>query len=195
MELLIGGFAIRKTYLQCILAREALVTVCARERLHGQVNSLMTLQIMIPVEALGALITLERSVGGWTRHTMVGCWVRSIEMLRVGDVSTIESRQNARLHSSHHRHGTIRAVDIGHDRARHCGERIRRPRLAREAQWRLAAGTLERHARSGVNSKAAVASDGIGARVDGRISGLMAGRGVERMHFLIIWVIRRQRCS
>jgi hypothetical protein len=31
-------------------------------------------------------------------------------------MSTIETRQDPRLHSSHHRHGTVRAVDVGHDR-------------------------------------------------------------------------------
>jgi hypothetical protein len=186
--------AFRRTYLQCVLAREALVTVGARERLHGQVNPLVALQVMIPVEALGALITLEWSIGSWTRHTMVGYRVSSVEMLGVGDVSTIETRQNARLHSAHHRHGTIRAVDVGHDGTRHCGERIRRPMLAREAQRRLAARTLKRHARARVNSKTSVASNRIGAGVDGRESGLMARRGVERMHLLVIGVIRWQRC-
>jgi hypothetical protein len=104
--------------------------------------------------------------------------VGPVEMLRVGDMPTIETRQNARLHTSHHRHGTIRTVDVGHDGARHRGEGIRRPGLAREGQRRLATGTLERHARAGVDSKASVATQGIGTCVDGRKSGLMARGGV-----------------
>lgn len=155
----------------------------------------MTLQVMVTIEALGALVALERPIGCWARHTMVGRRMGPVEMLRVGNMPTIETRQDTRLHTSHHRHGTIRAVDIGHDGARHRGEGIRRPGLAREGQRRLATGTLERHARAGVDSKASVAAKGIVACVDGRESGLMARGGVQGMHFLIIRVIRWQRCG
>ena len=103
----------------------------ARERLDGQVNPLMTLQVMVAVEALGALVAFERSVGGGPRKAGMGHWVRSIQMLRAGDMSTVETGKDARLHASHHRHGTIRAVDIGHDGPGHGGEGVRRPGLAR----------------------------------------------------------------
>jgi len=52
----------QSTYLECVFSREALVTMCAGEGLNCQMNSLMTLEIMIPVEALWALVALERSV-------------------------------------------------------------------------------------------------------------------------------------
>ena len=97
--------------------------MCTREGLHSQMNPLMTLEVMVAIEALGALITFEWSIGGWTGK-MVRCGVRAVEMLGVGDMSTIETRQDPRLHSSHHRHGTVRAVYVGHDRTGHGGERI-----------------------------------------------------------------------
>lgn len=50
----------------------------ARERLDGQVNPLMTLQVMIAVEALGALVAFERSVCSGPRKAGVGHWVRSV---------------------------------------------------------------------------------------------------------------------
>lgn len=54
----VGGNA----HLQRILPREALLAVPARERLHRQMDPLMSLQIMIPVEALRTLIALERPI-------------------------------------------------------------------------------------------------------------------------------------
>jgi hypothetical protein len=58
-------------------------------------NPLMTLQVMVAIEALWALITLERSVGCRARKAMMGGRMGPVEMLRVGDVSTIETRQNS----------------------------------------------------------------------------------------------------
>lgn len=158
-------------------------------------NSLMTLQVMVAVETLWALVALKWSVGCWARKARVGCCVRSVQMLCTGDVPAVETRQDARLHSSHHRHGTIGAVDVGHDGARHGWEGIRRPRLAMDCQRRLCAGTLERHARARVDSKTAMAAKRIGSGVNGRKAGLVAGSAVERMHFLVIWVIGWQRCG
>jgi len=48
-------------YLQGILSRETLVTTGTRERLHSQMNPLVTLQIVVPIETLRTLITLEWS--------------------------------------------------------------------------------------------------------------------------------------
>lgn len=116
-------------------------------------------------------------------------------MLRAGDMSTVETGKDARLHASHHRHGTIRAVDVGHDGPGHGGEGVRRPGLAREGQGRLSAGTLEWHPRARVNSEAAMPAKGTGSGVNWSKAGLVAGRAVERVHFLIIWVIGWQRCG
>ena len=67
----------RITYLESILAREALVTVRARERLNGQMDTFMALEVVIAVETLGALVAFERSVRrrGW--HAMRG-WMAPI---------------------------------------------------------------------------------------------------------------------
>ena len=60
-----GGFSFL-THLQGIFPREALITVVAWERLPREMDPLMALQVVIPVEALRALIALERSFnGGW----------------------------------------------------------------------------------------------------------------------------------
>lgn len=48
--------------LQRILPRKALITVAAGEWLHRQMNPLMSLQVMIAVEALGALIAFEWTI-------------------------------------------------------------------------------------------------------------------------------------
>lgn len=49
-------------YLQSILPREAFATECARKGLDSQVNSLMSLQIMVTTERLDTLVALERSL-------------------------------------------------------------------------------------------------------------------------------------
>lgn len=48
--------------LESILAREAFIAVTARERLDSQVDTLVALQIVISIEALWALIALERAI-------------------------------------------------------------------------------------------------------------------------------------
>lgn len=53
-------------YLESVFPRERLVAVVAREWLHGEVNPFVTRQIVVAIEALRALVTLERSiVSGW----------------------------------------------------------------------------------------------------------------------------------
>ena len=47
------------TDLEGIFSRETLITMGAGERLHSQMDPLVSFQVVIPVEALGALITLE----------------------------------------------------------------------------------------------------------------------------------------
>jgi hypothetical protein len=51
-----------RTNLQCIFSREALLTVPTRERLHCQMDSLMTLQIVIAIKGLGTLVAFEGSI-------------------------------------------------------------------------------------------------------------------------------------
>lgn len=56
--------------LQGILSRETLITMGARERLHGQMDSLVAFQIVIAIEALWALVALEWSIGSRGGHAM-----------------------------------------------------------------------------------------------------------------------------
>lgn len=107
----------------------------AGEGLHSQMDPLVALQIMIPVEALRALVTFEWSIGRGGSQAM-RWWVRSIHVLRVGDVSTVEPGQESRRHAAHDRHGTIGVMYIGHDRPVHRRQRIRRPWLTMESQRR-----------------------------------------------------------
>lgn len=80
------------TYLQCVLARKALVAVRAREWLHSQMNPLMTLEIVIAVEALRALVAFEWPIGRRYSHTMVG-WVSAIQVLCAGHMTAVEPGQ------------------------------------------------------------------------------------------------------
>lgn len=77
--------------LERIFPGETLITVVTREGLDGEMDPLVTLQIMVPVEALWALITLE-----WT---IVGSWWlvlgMSHEVGHLRSVSTVETRHHA----------------------------------------------------------------------------------------------------
>lgn len=77
--------------LEGILSGETLIAVGAWERFHGQMNSLMPLEIVISIETLRALVAFERTIGRGGGHTMRRR-VTSIEMLRTGNMSAIETR-------------------------------------------------------------------------------------------------------
>lgn len=53
--------------LQSVFSRKALATKCARERLDGQVDPFMTLQVMVSAEGLNALVALEGPFRLWWR--------------------------------------------------------------------------------------------------------------------------------
>ena len=84
------------TYLQRIFAREALVAVAAGKRLDGEMYALVTLEIMIAVEALWALIASERSVVLWV---YLGCVMR-VHLLHRG-VSAVVWHCHAGRHAVH----------------------------------------------------------------------------------------------
>lgn len=80
MKLALSRMSSRDTHLQCVLPREALLAMIARERLDRQMDPLMPLQIVVAVEALRALVALERTIVGRRRLSMgrmVG-WVPAI---------------------------------------------------------------------------------------------------------------------
>lgn len=120
------------TNLQSIFPRETLLAVIAREGLDGQVDPLMTLQVVIPIEALRTLITFEGAVVGRSglpvSRMMRG--MATIHMLHIRQVATVVPREKARLEIAHERHLPARVVDIGHDGPVHGGKRVRRPRTS-----------------------------------------------------------------
>lgn len=142
-----------------------------REWLYRQMNSLVSLEIMIAVEALRTLITLERTIWGWRGKT-VGWRVASIEVLGICHMTAVESRQKSRLHTPHHSHRTIRAVDVGHHGSVHRRKGVRRPGLAgRISEVRLACRTLGGHPSRVVHSKSSAPQGR--SRVYGRKSSLV----------------------
>lgn len=104
----------RKSYLQCILAGEALVTVTTGEWLDRQMNALVPLEIVVAVEALRALIAFERSVvlRVWLSLGMV-----SIHMLHMRCVATVVCRHHRRRHATNQSKLAVRVADVGQDRS------------------------------------------------------------------------------
>lgn len=77
--------------LQCIFAGEALVAMSAWKRFHRQMDSLVSLQVMIAIETLGTLIALERTI--WDgRGKAMGLHVTSIKMMAVRYMPAVETR-------------------------------------------------------------------------------------------------------
>jgi hypothetical protein len=66
-----------------------------RKRLHSQMNPLVPLQVVIPVEALRTLIALERPVVG------AGLLVRRVaqEVRHARCVAAVEARHHARVYT------------------------------------------------------------------------------------------------
>lgn len=107
------------TYLESVLARERLVAVLAGEWLDSQMNTLMSLQIVIAVEGLWALIALERPVVLWRRLLWVSVRRTVIHAVHVCCMSTVESEREARAHGTIDQlHLTIRILHVRENRAR-----------------------------------------------------------------------------
>ncbi len=83
------------TYLEGILSREALVAMTTREWLDSQMNSLVSLQVVVPVEALGALVASEGSV-------VLRVWLRmSIHVVHLCGVAAVEVWDHTSWYSAH----------------------------------------------------------------------------------------------
>ena len=80
-----------QTHLQGILARKALVTMGARKRLDGQMDALVPLEIMVPIETLRTLITPKRSILSRPRTGMRRRWA-PVHLLHAGEVAAVEIR-------------------------------------------------------------------------------------------------------
>ena len=95
--------------------------MAARKWFDRKMYPFMSLQVVIPIEALGALITLERTF-------IVRClWGASIHLLHLRRMTAVEPGDHPRHAAgrhAHHRHLAIRAVYIGHYRTAHGRERV-----------------------------------------------------------------------
>ena len=101
---------VRLTYLERILSREALVAVVAGEGLDSKMDPLVSLQIVVAVEALRALVTLERSVVGGRLLVR-----RMSHKVRHGcRVPTVEARHHARVDTDQ-RQPTVGVLNVGED--------------------------------------------------------------------------------
>lgn len=143
-------------------------------------DSLVTLEIVIAIEALGTLIALEWPVGGRGRHAMVW-WVSAIKVLCTGHVTAVEPRQKPWLHATHHRHRVIGAVNVRHDGTIHRRQGVRRPWLAGKCQRRLSAGAMCMHPTCGMNAQSRRIHRR--ATIDGRVAGLVRVGTVQRVSF------------
>lgn len=116
--------------LQCILAGKTFIAMRTWKRLHRQMYALMSFQVVIPVEALRALITLERPVVGRPRLVDRVRRVPAVHLLHAGHVATVETGEDACLHATEQRHLAVWTVYVRHHRPVHRRQRVRRPRLA-----------------------------------------------------------------
>ncbi len=94
-------------------------------RLDCKVDAAVSLQVVVPVEALRTLVALERPVVRRARasvHRMRR--VSAIHLLHASHMSAVEAWENPRLQRAHYRHLPTRAVDVGHHRSCHCRQRI-----------------------------------------------------------------------
>lgn len=100
-----------EAYLKCVLPREALIAVVAREGLDSQMDPLVSLQVVVSIEALWTLVTLEWPVVG---GRLLMRWV-SKEVGYCCGVAAVEAWHHARVHTNQ-RKLTVRVLDIGKDR-------------------------------------------------------------------------------
>ena len=85
------------SYLQGVFSREALITMGAGKRLDCQVDSLVSFQVVVSIEALRTLIALEWPV---VRSCLLVRVVSLHEVRHLGRVSTVEARHHSRVHTN-----------------------------------------------------------------------------------------------
>lgn len=101
-----------RAYLESILSGKALVTVSAGERLDSQVYALVTLEIVVSVEALRALITTEWSVG---LRVVLGHRV-SVQLLHGCMAAVVVHRHAMVRHAIDKRELPVRVTNVGKHR-------------------------------------------------------------------------------
>lgn len=97
-----------KTHLERIFARETLLTVSTWERLYSEMNTLMSFQIVIAIEALRTLVAFEGPFVG-RAHLLL---LVTIELLKVCGMATVVAVHHARMHAAHKGKVATRVVDI-----------------------------------------------------------------------------------
>lgn len=103
------------TNLERVLAGEALIAMAARERLDGQMYPLVSLEVVVAVEALWALIASERSVVLWVGLLRMV----AIQLVHGRGVTAVERWHHAMRHAASHQcNWTVWLVDIGEHRHR-----------------------------------------------------------------------------
>jgi len=93
--------------LESVLAGEALVAVVAWERLHSQVNALVSFQIVIAVEALRALVAFEWSI---IRCRLMVWWLAQ-KVRHRSCVSAVESLHHPWM-NAYQSKLTVRVLDV-----------------------------------------------------------------------------------
>jgi hypothetical protein len=125
----VGVYQQVETYLESILSGKALVAVSTREGFDSQVYALVTLKIVIPVEALRALVAAEWSVG-----LRVVLWHRvAVQLLHSGMSAVVVHRHAVVRHAVDKRELSVRVVHIGKHRSK---QRVLE-RCALLVGWRL----------------------------------------------------------
>jgi len=94
--------------LESVLPRETLVTMAAWEWLHSKMNALVSLQVVISVEALRALVATEWPVVSRVRMaTLV-----SVHLLHLRHMAAVHGHRHLVGHVADKRELSIRIVDI-----------------------------------------------------------------------------------
>jgi hypothetical protein len=99
------------TYLERILPREALIAVVAGERLDSQMYPLVSLQVVVPVETLGALVAFEWSI---VCSGLLMGWVAK-EMRHGCCMATVETWHHPGM-NAYQRKLTVGVLDVGENR-------------------------------------------------------------------------------
>lgn len=126
-----------RSHLQGILSGESLAAIFTIERLDRIMDLLVSLQVVVSVEARQTFLAFERTVIMCTRYAM--SWrrrVSTMHLLNAGNVATVKSRDHRRLHAAHHGHLVIWAMDIRHNRSAHRWNGIRWIRLSGVVEMR-----------------------------------------------------------
>ncbi len=80
----------------------------------------MSLQVMIPIEALDALIAFKGSVCWWGMLLLRLVLLHAVHLLHASCVTAVIARHHVALHTINKSHLTTWTVQVRHDWAIHC---------------------------------------------------------------------------